>query len=148
MRMNGLKLKYYWNCTFVFNFGLSLITFAIFYIFGAYVLELSFFTETSGVFMWTLLLGWGIAQIGMTNFIQIFIYNGKSATIVGYVLSVFSTLVGETVAIAVYSDPMKMPFLLLFYPPFALCRLIYMMGIACSSTGCYSSIFHINGEGV
>lgn len=84
----------------------------------------------------------------MTNFIQIFISNGKSATIIGYILSVFSTLVGETVSIAVYSEGIKMPFSLLFYPPFALCRFIYLMGIACSTTGCYSSIFHLNGEGV
>ena len=82
MRMNGLKLKYYWLCTFIFNFSLSIITFLIFYIFGTYVLELSFFTQTSAVFMWVMFIGWAVAQIGMTNFVQIFIRNGKSATIV------------------------------------------------------------------
>lgn len=44
--------------------------------------------------MWVMLIGWAIAQIGMTNFVQIFISNAKSATIVGYVLSIFSTLLG------------------------------------------------------
>ena len=95
--------------------------------------------------MWIMFIGWAIAQIGMTNFVQIFISNAKSATIVGYVLSIFSTLLGETVAVAVYADPLKMPMWLLAYPPFALCRIIYIMGIACSSSGCYSSITHING---
>lgn len=145
MRMNGLKLKYYWLCTFIFSFGLSIITFLIFYIFGTYVLELSFFTQTSAVFMWVMFIGWAVAQIGMTNFVQIFIRNGKSATIVGYILSIFSTLLGETIAVAVYADPLKMPLWLLAYPPFALCRIIYIMGIACSSSGCYSSLTHING---
>lgn len=148
MRMNGLKIKYYWVCTFIFNFTLSMVTFTIFYVFGTYVIKLSFFTQTSGTFMWTLFIGWGIAQIGMTNLVQIFIGSGKSATIVGYILSVFSSLLGETIAVAVYADPLKMPFWLLLYPPFSLCRIIYLMGIACSSSGCYRSIFHINGEAV
>jgi hypothetical protein len=94
MRMNGLKIKYYWICTFIFNFLLSMITFSIFYIFGKYVLGLSFFIQTSGVLLWVMLIGWGIAQISMTNFVQIFIRNAKSATIIGYILSIFSTLIG------------------------------------------------------
>ena len=148
MRMNGLKLKFYWICTFIFNFAISMITFTIFYVFGTYVLELSFFVNTSGAIMWIMFIGWGIAQIGMTNLVQIWIRNGKSATIIGYIMSIFSTLLGQTVSIAVYPDPLKMPIYLLMYPPFALCRLIYIMGIACSSSGCYQSIFHINSEAV
>lgn len=144
MRMNGLKLKYYWICTFIFNFLLSMLTFTIFYIFGTYVLALSFFTETSGLFMWVMFVGWAVAQIGMTNFVQIFIGSGKSATIIGYILSIFSTLLGETIAVAVYADPLLMPTSLLLYPPFALCRIIYIMGIACSSSGCYTSISDIS----
>lgn len=144
MRMNGLKLKYYWVCTFIFNFVISIITFTIFYIFGKYILALSFFTSTSSALMWILLIGWAIAQISMTNLVQIFIRNGKSATIIGYILSIFSSLVGETIAVAVYADPLRMPFMLLLYPPFALCRIIYIMGIACSSTGCYSSLSSLN----
>lgn len=145
MRMNGLKIKYYWISTFIFNFMLSLVTFTIFYVFGTYILKLSFFTSTSGMLMWVMLIGWGIAQIGMTNLVQIFIASGKSATIIGYILSIFSTLLGETIAVAVYADPLVMPTWLLLYPPFALCRIIYIMGIACSSSGCYTSISDING---
>lgn len=145
--MNGLKLKYYWICTFIFNFTISMITFSLFYVFGFFVLKLTFFTTTSPVLMWLLFVGWAIAQISMTNFVQIFIRNGKSATIIGYILSIFSSLVGDTIAMAVYADPMRMPFLLLCFPPFALCRIIYIMGIACSSTGCYNSVSGFNSEG-
>lgn len=147
MRMNGLKLKYYWISTFCFNFVISMITFSVFYIFGRFVLQLTFF-YSSWVLFWVVLVGWAIAQISMTNLVQIFIRNGKSATIVGYILSIFSTLLGETIAVAVYADPLRMPIFLLMYPPFALCRIIYHMGIACSSTGCYSSIWDINEESV
>jgi hypothetical protein len=90
--------------------------------------------------MWILLIGWAIAQISLTNLVQIFLKNSKSASILGYILSIFSTLVGETISMGVYPDPLRMPFVLLLYPPFSLCRIIYIMGIACSSTGCYSSL--------
>lgn len=148
MRMNGLKLKYYWICTFIFNFAISMLTFSLFYIFGTFILKLTFFTTTSAALMWLMFVGWGIAQISLTNFVQIFIRNGKSATIIGYILSIFSSLVGDTISMAVYADPLKMPFWLLCYPPFALCRIIYLMGIACSSTGCYSSVSSFHSEGI
>lgn len=143
MRMNGLKLKYYWICTFFFNFLISMVTFAIFYIFGAFVLDISFFS-TSWVLLWVIFIGWAIAQISMTNFIQIFITNGRSATIIGYILSIFSSLLGETISVTVYADPLTMPTSLLLYPPFALCRIIYHIGIACSSNGCFRHITEIN----
>jgi hypothetical protein len=144
--MNGVKLKYYWICTFLFNFAMSMLTFSVFYIFGRYILQLSFFASTSATFMWILLVGWAIAQISMTNLVQIFLKNSKSASIIGYILSIFSTLVGETISMGVYPDPLRMPFVLLLYPPFSLCRIIYIMGIACSSTGCYSSLESLNEE--
>lgn len=142
MRMNGLNIKYYWVSTFIFNFCLSLITFFIFFAFGRYVLALTFFTQTDAGLMWLTLVGWAIAQISMTNFVQIFISNGKSATIIGYLLSIFSTLVGEVIAVFIYAYPLQVPTLMLFYPPFSLCRIIYLMGLACSTTGCYSSVFN------
>jgi hypothetical protein len=91
-----------------------------------------------------MLIGWGIAQIIMTNFVQIFIRNAKSSTIIGYILSIFSTLIGYTISVAVYPDPFNMPIGLIMYPSFALCRIVYQLGIAGSSSGCYQSIFHIN----
>lgn len=145
MRMNGLKLKYYWICTFIYNFTISMITCTIFYIFGKYILQLSFFVTTSSLLLWLVFVGWAIAQISMTNFVQIFIKDGKTATITGYILSIFSSLLGDTIAMAVYADPLVMPFWLLCYPPFALCRIIYIMGIACSSTGCYSHVSDFSG---
>lgn len=146
MRMNGLDLRFYWVTTFIFNFIISMITFSIFYVFGYFVLELQFFTQTSPVLMWVVLIGWGIAQISMTNLVQIFISNAKSATIIGYLLSIFSSLVGETIAVFVYSLPMSIPNWLLVYPPFALCRSFYLMGMACSTTGCMNQISSLDNQ--
>ena len=44
MKMNGLNIKYYWITTFIFNFLISIATFMVFYLFGVYVVGLSFFT--------------------------------------------------------------------------------------------------------
>lgn len=144
MRMNGLDLKYYWVNTFIFNFLISLITFSIFYGFGFFVLELQFFTETNPIVLWIILIGWGIAQIAMTNLVQIFISNGKSATIIGYLLSIFSALIGETIAVFVYSLPMVVPNWLLMFPPFTLCRSFYLLGMACATTGCVNNLRYLD----
>ena len=146
MRMNGLDIRYYWVSTFIFNFGLSMLTFAIFFIFGRYVLDLTFFTQTHAGLMWLTLVGWAIAQIGLTNLVQIFISNSKSATIVGYLLSIFGSLVGETLAVFIYAFPMQPPFALMLFPPFCMCRIVYLMGLACSSTGCFSEVFSSGQE--
>ena len=141
MKMNGLNIKYYWISTFIFNFLISMVTFMVFYLFGFYVIGLSFFTETSFGLFWIMLVGWAIAQISLTNFVQIFINNAKSATIIGYLLSIFSTLVGEALTITIHPYPMDMPFLLLLYPPFSLCRINTMIGAACATSGCYRSFW-------
>lgn len=94
MKMNGLNIKYYWINTFIFNFLLSMVTFFAFYVFGYFVIGLTLFTQTGPGLFWIILVGWAIAQISLTNFVQIFLNNAKSATIVGYLLSIFSTLVG------------------------------------------------------
>ena len=44
--------------------------------------------------IWVTYIGWAIAQIALTSFVQIFISNSKTATIVGYLLSIFSTIIG------------------------------------------------------
>lgn len=106
MKMNGLNIKYYWINTFIFNFIISNLTFLVFYLFGAYVIQLSFFTETGVTLFWIILIGWSIAQISLTTLVQIFINNAKSATIIGYLLSIFSTLVGEALSVTIYPFPM------------------------------------------
>ena len=146
MRMNGLNIKYYWVNMFFFNFLVSMFTFSLFYIFGYFVLQLQFFTDTNALLMWLLLVAWAIAQISMTSFVQIFISNAKSATIIGYLLSIFSSLVGETLCVFVYSSPLLVPNWLLLYPPVSLCRAFYLIGMACSTNGCIKRIENMNPE--
>lgn len=47
MKINGLKMRYYWICNFIFNFLLYTVTMVIFNIFGGLILGLSLFTDTN-----------------------------------------------------------------------------------------------------
>ena len=94
MKMNGLNVKYYWISTFLFNFAITSLMLFIFYSFGRWFLKLTMFVDTDPIVFWALLIGWAIALISMTNFVQIFINSAKSATIVGYLLSIFSCFIG------------------------------------------------------
>ena len=47
MKINGLKMRFYWICNFIFNLMLYALTMLIFNLFGGVVLRLSLFTETN-----------------------------------------------------------------------------------------------------
>ena len=141
MKMNGLDSKHYWINYFIVSFLLCMLTSLNMYIFGAYIIDITFFQQTSFMLIWLTFIGWAIAQVALTSFVQIFISNSKTATIVGYLLSIFSTIIGEVISTIIFPLPLRMPFGLLLYPPFALCRIIYYMGWSCSeTTGCYRSL--------
>jgi len=47
MKINGMKMRYYWSSNFIFNFCLYTITMIIYHLFGTFVLGLSYFTQTN-----------------------------------------------------------------------------------------------------
>jgi hypothetical protein len=140
MKMNGLNMRIYWINVYIFNLTIGIVTCFVLFCAGRYLFEVEFFLETNWLVLWLMLAGWAVAQVGLTNFIGVFINNAKSATIIGYLLSIFSTLAGQTICTFIYPFPEQMPISLLFYPPFALCRSIYLIGNACSNNSCYKSI--------
>jgi hypothetical protein len=134
MKMNGLDPRHYWINFFFVSFSLSMLTSLNMYIFGTWIIEIPYFMNTSACLLWIIFIGWAIAQIAMTSLFQIFIDNSKTATIIGYILSIFSTLVGMVLSSVIFPYPMKFPTTLLMYPPFALSRAIFHLGVACSGT--------------
>lgn len=147
MKMNGLLMKYYWINFFLFNLIISLLSCALLYIFGRFIFEIIFFTNTNWLVLWALFLGWSIAQISLTAFIQIFINSSKAATIIGYLLSIFSTIVGQAICTVIYPYPSQLPLLLKLYPPLALSRGVYLIGNSCANnSSCYNSIFRMDEE--
>jgi hypothetical protein len=145
MKMNGLLMKYYWINFFFFNLLISLLSCGLLFVFGRFVFDITFFSSTHWTVLWTLFIGWSIAQVSLTAFIQIFINSSKAATIIGYLLSIFSTLIGQALSMIIYPVPMQLPLILKFYPPLGLSRGIYLIGNSCANnSSCFKSL---NGLG-
>jgi hypothetical protein len=88
-----------------------------------------------------------VAQVSLTAFVQIFINSSKAATIIGYLLSIFSTIVGQAICTVIYPFPMQLPLPLKLYPPLALCRGVYLIGNSCANnSSCFASILKMDEE--
>mmetsp|Transcript_12717 Transcript_12717/g.12848 ORF Transcript_12717/g.12848 Transcript_12717/m.12848 type:complete len:242 (+) Transcript_12717:487-1212(+) len=88
MKMNGMRIANYWLVNFIFDFIVYSLTIVTFMIFGIFVVQLQYFTQTNGLLVAIVLVGWGISQISLAFFIQVFINKARTATIWGYLLSI------------------------------------------------------------
>lgn len=130
--MNGMSMKNYWLVSFIFNLILSLLTNTIFYLFGFFLVKNSFFTETPFLIMFTVLFGWILAQIGMATLFQTVLSNSRSANIIGYLLSIWTSLIAASLNVGVYQYPTEIPYGLRMYAPFGFTRIFYLMLTKCS----------------
>ena len=137
MKMNGLKIRYYWLTFFVFNLMLCVITNLIFYLVGTFVLGTPFFVKTSKVLLLIVSLGWSLAQIGMAAFFQTFLNKSRSANIIGYLFSIWTTMIRATLNLGSYQFPSELPVGLQIVPPFSFVRTYYLMMMKCSQGDCY-----------
>jgi hypothetical protein len=80
MKINGMKMRYYWLSNFVFNFLLYGFTMLIFNLIGGFGFNLSLFTDTDPWLLIIIFTGWGLCQVGMAFFFQSFITNARSST--------------------------------------------------------------------
>jgi hypothetical protein len=132
MKMNGMSMTYYWLVTFLFNLILSLITGFIFYMIGYFLLQGTFFTQTPFTLMFVILFGWMLAQIGLSIVFQTFLSNSRTANIIGYLLSVWTSLIGAGLNVGVYQLPTEFPIPLRMYAPLGFTRIFYIMLNKCS----------------
>ena len=105
MRMNGMKMKNYWLVNFLFNFCISVITNLVFCVFGYIYLEIPLFENTGKSIIAVTLLGWILVQIGMANFFQVFLHSSRAANIIGYLIAIWTNLIGATLNIAIFQYP-------------------------------------------
>lgn len=146
MKMNGMKISSYWLVYFIFNFVLSMLTNIIFVLLGTLLTKMRFFLETDPFLIATVLIGWSLAQIGMAVFFQTFLNKSRSANIIGYLISIWTSMIGSTLCIGVYQFPNELPMGARFFAPFAFTRIIYLMLSGCSEGKCFGSISHIPTE--
>ena len=146
MKMNGMSMKYYWFVTFIFNLILSFITNAIFYMVGFFFLDNAFFTKTPFTLMVIVLLGWMLAQIGFSVFFQTFLSNSRTANIIGYLVSVWTSLIATALNVGVFPLPTEYPYALRMFAPFGFTRVFYIMLSKCSLGECIGTWKDVKGE--
>lgn len=105
MKMNGMRISSYWLVYATFNFILAFVTNLIFFLLGAFVLDTPFFNKTSPALLIVVALGWILAQIGLAAFMQTLLDKARSANIVGYILAIWTMMIGSTLSIGVYQIP-------------------------------------------
>lgn len=107
-------------------------------------LVLHFFTKTSTALLFVVAFGWSLSQIGMAAFFQTFLNKSRSANIIGYLVSIWTTMIGATLNMGVYQYPSEFPIGLQMFPPFAFVRLFYNMMMECTNGDCFFDIQHIS----
>jgi len=128
--MNGLRMRNYWIITFIFNFILYSITCFVFIMFGRFVLGLTFFYETSYLVLIIFLLGWGLSQISLGFFFSAFLRTAQTASMLGYLISIWVTLVAVSLNITLFAPPQEVSWWLLLYPTFPYTRFFFEISTA------------------
>ena len=80
----------------------------------------------------------------MAFFVQVFINKAKTASIIGYLLSIWLIITAVSFNIGIYPYPAELPYGLRMVPTFGFCRIIYRMAEVCSEGLCLGelSILH------
>lgn len=146
MRMNGMKMSSYWLINFLFNLTISLLTNLTFCLFGWFFLDNAFFHKTHPGLIAIVLLGWILSQIGMATLFQVFLSNSRAANIIGYLISIWTNLIGATLSLALFQYPVELPLGFALWPTFSFNRVFYLMFTACSNDECFADFSAVTSE--
>jgi ABC-type multidrug transport system ATPase subunit len=146
MKMNGLRMHNYWIISWIFDMIMYWITIIVFLLFGRFVLKLSFFSETSYWVLLVFFMAWGLCQISMAFFFAVFLNQAQTASIVGYLLSIWVTLVAISLNTTLYAPPKTVTWWLLLYPTFPYTRFFFYLATACGYSSCISSFSELPDE--
>ena len=105
MKINGMKMSYYWLVNFSFYLLIYLCTVAVYWSFAAFALRMNFFIKTDWRLLGLIFLGWGLAQISQAFFFSVLIDNSQTANIVGYAMAIWTCTIALTLNISVWSNP-------------------------------------------
>ena len=143
----GLTKFVFWSTNYVFCLIMYTVVVTAFVV-GANVIGLRLWTHTPLLILVIMLGGWGLSLVSVAAFLQSFLSNTRSASIVGYSVSLFGAAVGIVVAIGIYfEDDKVMPAFWLVWPQFALTRALFLMDTACiKRLVCFSPQDLLSGE--
>jgi ABC-type Na+ transport system ATPase subunit NatA len=143
----GLTKFVFWSSNYLFCL-LMYATVVLSFVIGANVISLRLWSHTPVSVLIIMLGGWGLSLVAVAAFLQSFISNTRSASIVGYSVSLLGAAVGIVVAVGIYFEDGKiMPAYWLLWPQFALTRALFLMDTACiKRLVCFGSKDLLSGE--
>ena len=146
MRINGLKIRNYWISYFIFFYAVYIVTIVFFILAGTFLFGLNLFVETSFLLIFLTIFIWGFAQIALAFFFQAFLNNGRTTSIIGYIIAAWLTLTSVSVNLSCFVIPVEAPYFLNLFPTFALCRIFFYMTTYCGYESCISDFSNVNNE--
>jgi len=145
MKINGLKMYNYWLVNFAFDYLMYWITLGIYWFTSAVIFQMSFFTNTAFNLLFVVFFGWGLCQISMAFLISAFLNSSQTASIIGYVVSIWATNIATTMSSTVYAFT-ALPKVLYLFPTFPFNRILYICTNACAYTSCVKDLFTADHE--
>jgi hypothetical protein len=137
MKINGLKMHNYWFINFVFFFIMYALTAGTYWAFGKFILRLNFFADTDWRLMFIIFLGWGLCQISMAFFASVFLNDSQTASIIGYTLSIWTSIIASSLNATIFQLPHTMSAKIYPFPMFPFCRVMYLLTQQCAYGACY-----------
>lgn len=148
MLSHGLKARYYHAVNYVFFYAIYAFAAGLFWVAGI-ATKSRFFVETHWSVLLLFFLGWGFSLVSISCFVSAFLNSPRVATVAGYVIALFGTMLGFIVSVIIYgftpfSLKTNFPFWTFIWPQFAFSRGMYLLNDACALQGlCYGPITHL-----
>jgi hypothetical protein len=96
MKINGLQMVNYWIVGFIFNMGCQMVIIFAFLLFGKFVSDISFFTDTNFMIVLLAYMAWGMCSVSIAFFLSCFLNKANQAVSIGYVFSIIMVLGSST----------------------------------------------------
>ena len=146
MKINGMKMSYYWLVNFTFNLLIFFVTVVVYWVTAAFWFQMNFFVSTDWRLLALIFFGWGLCQISLAFFFSVFINSSQTASIIGYTMSIWACTIAVTMNLTVWHTPHKMDLFAYLLPSFPYIRMFYNMALDCAYSTCYKSIWDIDEE--
>ncbi|KAL9642897.1 hypothetical protein ABK040_010592 [Willaertia magna] len=148
MKLMGMKIRYYFFVTFIFQYFLFIISSILFVIFSA-IFGFRFITQTNGVITLVFFIGWGLCLVSFSFLLASVIRRTIVGTIASYMIVLIGPLCGVILELTVFENAPNaaLPLLLIF--PLQISHYSVAVGSSCNSFRCPGDTIDIyNNSGI
>lgn len=146
MMMHGLKEVHYWMVNIFTSFLLYCLIYGGFFLTGKYLLELRIFYETGPSLFHSVNLLWGINQVGLGLFFQLFFDSPRIASILGYIISMVVLFASIDASMRFFPEPIVIPWNYLMMPQMSFTRMYHSIGKKCIESRCFRGVNELDPE--